>query len=326
MPPILAALWVKRRSDAVKRLLRRLLKWGLILGLTGTILGIAAIGVAYWMIEPRLPKAAEIRDVRLQVPLRVYSRDGKLIALFGETKRTPVDIEEVPPMVRNAFLAIEDARFYEHPGIDWRGILRAVWLLATTDDRRVPGGSTITQQVARNFFLSNEYSMTRKVAEIFLALRLERELSKDEILELYLNKIFFGYRSYGIAAAAEFYYGKKLAELDLDLSPLDAVIEYLERAFPTQQMQVFVDDTGTQRSAPMFDEEGRPVHNQTAIARRGEMIEHLCAMPPMVRAILPPGTTTKVTRSVNSWPISLPRESFIVIACLPANESMIFRP
>ena len=215
MPPILAALWVKRRSDAVKRLLRRLLKWGLILGLTGLILGVAAIGVAYWMIEPRLPKAAEIRDVRLQVPLRVYSRDGKLIALFGETKRTPVDIEEVPPMVRNAFLAIEDARFYEHPGIDWRGILRAVWLLATTDDRRVPGGSTITQQVARNFFLSNEYSMTRKVAEIFLALRLERELSKDEILELYLNKIFFGYRSYGIAAAAEFYYGKKLAELDL---------------------------------------------------------------------------------------------------------------
>lgn len=199
----------------MKRLLRRLFKWALLLGLTGIFLAAAAIGVAYWLIEPRLPDAAEIRDVRLQVPLRVYSRDGKLIALFGETKRTPVAIADVPPVVKNAFLAIEDARFYEHPGIDWRGIARAVWLLATTDDRRVPGGSTITQQVARNFFLSNEYSVTRKIAEIFLALRLERELSKDEILELYLNKIFFGYRSYGIAAAAEFYYGKKLPELDL---------------------------------------------------------------------------------------------------------------
>lgn len=235
----------------MKRLVRKLLKWSLILGLTGLVLAAATLGVAYWLIEPRLPNAQQIRDVRMQVPLRVYSRDGKLIAMFGETKRTPVDIGEVPLMVRSAFLAIEDARFYEHPGIDWRGIARAVWLLATTDDRRVPGGSTITQQVARNFFLSNEYSVTRKVAEIFLALRLERELSKDEILELYLNKIFFGYRSYGIAAAAEFYYGKKLSELDLAEAAMLA-------------------------SIPKFPSSGNPLTNpDRALVRRNYVLERM---------------------------------------------------
>lgn len=235
----------------MKNLVRRLIKWGLILGLTGVLLGAGAIAVAYWMIEPKLPKPEEIRDVKMQVPLRVYSQDGKLIALFGETKRTPIRIGEVPPMVRNAFLAIEDARFYEHPGIDWRGILRAVWLLATTDDKRVPGGSTITQQVARNFFLSNEYKITRKVAEIFLALRLEHELTKDEILELYLNKIFFGYRSYGVAAAAEFYYGKKLGELSLAEAAMLA-------------------------SIPKFPSSGNPLTNpDRALYRRNYVLERM---------------------------------------------------
>jgi penicillin-binding protein 1A len=251
MPPILAFFCFENRFGVLKRVLWRLLKWGLVLGLAGAVLGVAAVGVAYWLVEPRLPTASEIRDVRLQVPLRVFSRDGKLIAMFGETKRTPVDISAVPPMVRNAFLAIEDARFYEHPGIDWRGILRAVWLLATTDDRRVPGGSTITQQVARNFFLSNEYSLTRKVAEIFLALRLERELSKDEILELYLNKIFFGYRSYGVAAAAEFYYGKKLSELDLAEAAMLA-------------------------SIPKFPSSGNPLTNpERALERRNYVLQRM---------------------------------------------------
>src|SRR5699024_9823099 len=104
---------------------------------------------------------------------------------------------------------------YDHHGVDYRGVARAVWLLATTDDSRVPGGSTITQQVARQIFLSSEYSYTRKFAEMLLAMKMERELSKDEILELYLNKSFFGHRSYGVAAAAEFYYGKTLDELEL---------------------------------------------------------------------------------------------------------------
>ena len=109
---------------------------------------------------------ASLREVELQVPLRVETRDGLLIANFGEMRRMPVRIEEVPACIRHAFLAAEDARFYEHPGIDWRGIFRAVWLLGTGHEGRVPGGSTITQQVARNFFLSSEYKIKRKLSEI----------------------------------------------------------------------------------------------------------------------------------------------------------------
>jgi penicillin-binding protein 1A len=194
---------------------RRLFKWGLILLVLGATAAAAAIGGAYWLIQPRLPDVATIREIRLQVPLRVLSADGKLIAIFGESRRTPVAIEQIPQRVRDAFIAIEDARFYEHRGIDPVGIARAVWLLATTEDQRVPGGSTITQQVAKNFFLSPEYSFTRKLTEIFLALKMEQELDKDEIFALYLNKIFFGHRAYGIVAAAEFYYGKALADLTL---------------------------------------------------------------------------------------------------------------
>jgi penicillin-binding protein 1A len=203
---------------------RRLLRWTIYLGLSTCLLGVLGIAVAYWLLAPSLPDTSQIRDIRLQVPLRVYSADGKLIALFGETKRTPVKIEAIPQQLRRAVMAIEDARFLEHHGIDFRGIGRAVWLLTTTDRDRVPGGSTITQQVARNFFLSNEYSVTRKASEIFLALKMERELSKDEILGLYLNKIFFGYRCYGVGAAAEFYYGKTLDQLTLAESAMLASI------------------------------------------------------------------------------------------------------
>jgi penicillin-binding protein 1A len=205
-------------------LFRRLLRLGLVALLLATVLGVSAFAVLYWMIVPGLPSIDALRDVRLQLPLSVYSSDDRLIAQFGETRRYPVQIEDVPEVVKQAFIATEDARFYEHPGIDWRGITRAVWLLATTSDRRVPGGSTITQQVARQFFLSSEYSYSRKLTEMFLALKMERELSKDEILALYLNKGFFGNRAYGIAAAAEFYYGKRLDELTLDEAAMLATI------------------------------------------------------------------------------------------------------
>ena len=194
---------------------RRFLRLGLYLGLAAAVLGIATVGVLYWLIAPRLPDVHALRQVELQEPLTVYSADGRLMALFGETRRYPVRIQDVPERVRQAFIATEDARFYDHPGVDWRGVARAVWLLAVSDRDRVPGGSTITQQVARQFFLSTEYSYTRKLTEIFLALKMERELSKDEIFELYLNKSFFGNRAYGIAAAAEFYYGKTLEQLTL---------------------------------------------------------------------------------------------------------------
>ena len=195
---------------------RRLLRWALLAFAGVALLGLLAAGLLYFLIVPKLPDVDTLRTVELQEPLYVHARDGELIALFGETRRYPVRIEEVPEPIKQAFIAIEDNRFYEHPGVDYQGVARAIWLLATTDDERVPGGSTITQQVARQFYLTSEYSYTRKLAEMLLALKMERELSKDEIFELYLNKTFFGNRSYGIAAAAEFYYGKALDELTLD--------------------------------------------------------------------------------------------------------------
>ncbi|MFP5374187.1 MAG: penicillin-binding protein 1A [Gammaproteobacteria bacterium] len=196
--------------------LRRFLRWALLAFAGLALLGVLAVGVLYALIAPKLPDVETLRTVELQEPMYVYDREGRLIALFGETRRYPVRIEEVPEPVKQAFIAIEDARFYDHPGVDFKGVMRAIWLLATTDDERVPGGSTITQQVARQFYLSSEYSYTRKLAEMLLALKMERELTKDEIFELYLNKSFFGNRAYGIAAAAEFYYGKPLDQLTLD--------------------------------------------------------------------------------------------------------------
>lgn len=181
-------------------------------------LAFAVIGVvALWaLIVPTLPDVEVLQDVRLQVPLRVFSEDGELIAEIGEQRRTPVRLEDVPEKLRLAFLAAEDDRFYRHPGIDWRGTLRGAWLYALSMGQgRVPGGSTITQQVARRFFLSTEYSVTRKLREMLLALKIERSLSKDEIFELYLNKEFLGHRAYGIVAAAQVYFGKSLDELSL---------------------------------------------------------------------------------------------------------------
>ncbi|HTM28087.1 MAG TPA: penicillin-binding protein 1A [Rhodanobacter sp.] len=192
---------------------RRLLRWALILAFSGLLLAVVAVGVAYWLIAPRLPSVAELKNYPMQVPLRVLSADGKLIASFGETRRIPVDIRNVPDRLKHAVLSAEDADFYHHPGVDWHGIARAGWHVIVTGGDKGPGGSTITQQVARNFFLSPEKLYTRKLTEIFIALRIEHELSKDQILELYLNKMFLGHRSYGVAAAAEYYYGKTLDQL-----------------------------------------------------------------------------------------------------------------
>lgn len=197
------------------RIFFRLARWALYLGLAGAVLGAAGIGIAYWLIAPRLPSVESLKDVRLQVPLRVLSADGKLMATFGETRRIPTRIADMPESLRQAVISAEDADFYTHSGIDIGGIVRAVWLVATTGSKHVAGGSTITQQVARQFFLSPEVTYTRKLSEMFLAFRIERALSKDEILELYLNKNFFGNRAYGVAAAAEFYYGKTLDQLTL---------------------------------------------------------------------------------------------------------------
>jgi len=177
-------------------------------------LGIATVFITYVIVSKDLPDVETLRDIQLQVPLRVYTSDGKLISVFGEKRRIPVQIEEMPEYLTRAFIAGEDARFRVHPGVDYQGISRAVWTLVTTGEKSV-GGSTITQQLARNFFLSLEKTFTRKIKEIFLALKIERELSKDEILELYLNKILLGHRAYGVGAAADVYYGKSVGELSL---------------------------------------------------------------------------------------------------------------
>ena len=184
------------------------------LGSAGAWFGAGALYAAYLYLNPKLPEVDTLKDVRMQEPLRVYSRDGKLIGEFGESRRIPILVEDVPEPLIQAFLAAEDERFEEHPGVDYRGLIRAAVNLALTGEK-TQGGSTITMQVARNFFLTRERTYTRKLNEIFLALKIERELSKDDILELYLNKIFFGKRALGVAVAAQVYYGKELHELDL---------------------------------------------------------------------------------------------------------------
>ena len=182
-----------------------------ILGCSSLILGAAAI---YLYLSPNLPSVESIRDVRLQTPLRVYSADGKLIGEFGEKRRRPVKIEDVPQPFIDALLAAEDFEFYSHRGVSIKGLARAVTELIATG-RRGSGGSTLTMQLTRNVFLSLERKFIRKFNEILLSLKLERELSKDEILELYVNYMFLGKRAYGIQAAAEVYYGKDLQELSL---------------------------------------------------------------------------------------------------------------
>ncbi|HYG04792.1 MAG TPA: penicillin-binding protein 1A [Stenotrophomonas sp.] len=195
---------------------RRWLGWLLAAFVVLGLLGLVAAAGVYATLTSRLPDVQSLRQVELQEPMYVYASDGRLMAVYGQARRYPIQMKDVPERLKQAFLATEDARFYEHGGVDYKGIARAVWLLATTDDKRVPGGSTITQQVARQFFLSSEYSYTRKLNEILLARKIESELSKDEIFELYLNKSFFGNRAYGVGAAAEYYFGKKLNELSLD--------------------------------------------------------------------------------------------------------------
>jgi penicillin-binding protein 1A len=194
---------------------RRFLRWTLITFIAFSLLGLAGLGVLYYVVSSKVPDVESLRNVEMQEPLYVYSSDGKLIGLFGETRRYPVGIQAVPERVRQAFIAAEDANFYNHNGVDPKGVSRAIWQTLTKREGRVAGGSTITQQVARQWFLSSEYSYTRKLVEMMLAMQIENDLSKDEILELYLNKSFFGNRSYGVVAAAEYYYGKPLDQLTL---------------------------------------------------------------------------------------------------------------
>ena len=184
-------------------------------GLLGLgVLGLLTILGVYLYVAPSLPSVEVLKDVELQEPMRVYTRDGRLIAEFGDQKRRPLDWEEIPQRVIDAFLAAEDDRFFEHPGVDYQGLLRAGVNHLLTGDRS-QGGGTITMQLTREFFLSREKTYIRKIREIFLAFRIERQLTKQEILTLYLNKIFLGNRSYGIAAAARTYFDVAVDELTI---------------------------------------------------------------------------------------------------------------
>ena len=190
------------------------LKWvAALLAASLVVAGLAVWGVISYL-SADLPSVASLRELQLSVPLRVLSRDGKLIGEFGAERRALLRYEELPPKLVQAFLASEDDRFFEHPGVDWQGLMRAAFKLASSGER-AQGGSTITMQLARNVFLSSERTFTRKFKEILLSLQIERELTKPQILELYLNKIYLGERAYGVGAAALVYFGRDVQSLSL---------------------------------------------------------------------------------------------------------------
>ncbi len=192
----------------------KFVKYLFILAVCCILLGAGSVYGLYKFIEPQLPDVATLKDVRLQIPMQVYTADGELIAQYGEKRRIPLTLDQIPPVMVKAFIATEDSRFYEHHGVDPVGIFRAA-SVALFSGHASQGASTITQQLARNFFLSPEKTLIRKLKEVFLAIRIEQMMSKDEILELYLNKIYLGYRAYGVGAAAQVYFGKSVDQLTL---------------------------------------------------------------------------------------------------------------
>ena len=194
----------------IKTLLSFFVKAGVICTLFAALL----IAGGYFYLKPQLPDVEQLRDIQLQTPLRIYSADNKLIAEFGEMRRTPISFEQIPEPFIHAILAAEDSRFFDHGGIDFKGLARAAYQLISTG-RIQTGGSTITMQVARNYLLTLERTFIRKFKEIILSLQMEQQLSKHEILELYVNKIYLGNRAYGIQAAANVYYGRDIDQLSL---------------------------------------------------------------------------------------------------------------
>ena len=191
--------------------LLRFFCWSCVAAFCGVVLSFSG---AFLYLSPSLPSVESLRSIQLQIPLRVYSSDAKLIAEFGEMRRSPIAFADIPPEFISALLSAEDDNFANHYGVDLTSLMRAATQILKSGQIQ-SGGSTITMQVAKNFFLTSERSFSRKINEILLALQIERELSKDEILELYVNKIYLGNRAYGIEAAAQVYYGKSIRETSL---------------------------------------------------------------------------------------------------------------
>ncbi|WP_371193602.1 penicillin-binding protein 1A [Glaciecola sp. SC05] len=182
--------------------------------LLGIFLSVASVLGMYLYLKNDLPSVDVLRDVELQTPMRIFTQDGLLISQYGVKRRIPVALEEVPQDLINAIIATEDSRFYDHMGVDPIGVARAALSLAVTGEKR-QGASTLTMQLARGFFLNRRKEFSRKIKEVFIAYHMEQELSKDEILELYMNKVELGHRSFGMGAAAQVYYGKELKDLTL---------------------------------------------------------------------------------------------------------------
>jgi penicillin-binding protein 1A len=208
---------MKQGTSGIRRLKAPGRRWLILLGgliAIGTMGTVSAVIGAYYYVAPGLPAAETIRQIPLQIPLRIFSRDGRLIEEVGERRRILVTFAELPQFVVDAFVAAEDRRFFEHPGVDYQGVLRA-GLNFFASGSLSQGGSTITQQLARDYFLTRERLFTRKLREAFLAYKIEQEFTKQEIMALFVNKMFFGQRAYGVAAAAQVYFGKPLSEINV---------------------------------------------------------------------------------------------------------------
>jgi penicillin-binding protein 1A len=201
------------RPFSWQRWLAKLSLWAMGLTLAGVVGVLLFVAVALAVAYPNLPDISDLSDYRPKLPLRVYSADGVVIGEFGEERRNLTPINEIPQVMKDAVLAIEDARFFSHGGVDYLGVLRAGW--ANMGRAKSQGASTITMQVARNVYLSAEKSYTRKIYEILLTFKLEHLLTKNQILEIYMNQIFLGNRAYGFAAASEAYFGKPLKSISI---------------------------------------------------------------------------------------------------------------
>ena len=210
---VVPAVPAARAAKSARSWLRLLL--GFFICIFGLVISaVLVLGYALVVAQPNLPSLDALTDYRPKVPLRIYTADHVLIGEFGEERRSVVRIQDVPDHLKKAVLAIEDARFYDHGGVDLTGILRA-GTVALTNGHASQGASTITMQVARNFFLSSEKTYTRKIYEMLLAYKIERALTKDQILEVYMNQIYLGQRAYGFASAARVYFGKDLKDISL---------------------------------------------------------------------------------------------------------------
>ena len=195
------------------RMVVRTAGWAVVLGSAALFTVAVLVAVALSVAYPNLPDIDGLSEYRPKLPLRIMSADGQVLAEFGEERRSFMPIGQIPKVLKDAVLSIEDANFYEHGGVDYKGVIRAG--IASLSEFKSQGASTITMQLARNFYLSTEKTFTRKIYEILLALKIESQLSKEQILEVYMNQIYLGQRAYGFAAASEVYFGKPLKEVSL---------------------------------------------------------------------------------------------------------------